>query len=516
MKKFTLILSFIFISCYFHALPIQLSQNSINFGEIEINQTQSAEFYLKNIYHSQQIISISRVLSAIELSDSLITIPTQDSILIQVLFTGNTNIHYESVLIFRNQLNHTPFFLPVSAECKLPNNEYSSTYNLFDNDLKNELFNLINAHISVGYTTAREHMYGSIDNIDGFVECVYTGILVETNGIPDGNIMNCEHTWPQSLGATGIARSDLHHMFPCDPTANNIRGNLPFGEISGNPNWQQGGSKRGYNSQGVLVFEPRDVHKGDVARCMMYFALRYENPFSPFFDNQELILKQWNNNFEVSEKEFNRNLAIEQIQVKKNPFVVHSNFANRIYSISSQTQTPQTINLIYPNTINYENFGHLSIPLFNNGNAIFSISSVTTNSQSIEILNFPQIISSKEVSYIEIDIIPSSEQTHTITINDSYQINLIFTNVNINENTQTLQKYIIYPNPVNSLFYLKQNTVTESIVKIYNIKGQIVKSTLISQQLNPVKMPDNISSGVYFIKIYNEGNVFINKLLFIK
>ena len=49
--------------------------------------------------------------------------------------------------------------------------------------------------------------------------------------------MNTEHTWPQSKGATGAAKSDLHHLFPTDSKANSIRGNHPFGIVTGAVSW---------------------------------------------------------------------------------------------------------------------------------------------------------------------------------------------------------------------------------------------------------------------------------------
>lgn len=59
----------------------------------------------------------------------------------------------------------------------------------------------------LSYDQAREEMYGNIDNIDGFVEGIYTGYkgAIDPNGenprlqAVDVNI-NAEHSWPQSKG----------------------------------------------------------------------------------------------------------------------------------------------------------------------------------------------------------------------------------------------------------------------------------------------------------------------------
>ncbi|MFZ5949312.1 MAG: endonuclease, partial [Candidatus Rifleibacteriota bacterium] len=84
------------------------------------------------------------------------------------------------------------------------------------------------SHTPIGYQTAQDKIFTTLDNRDGWVECVYTGRKLKTSCEPDASNMNVEHTWPQSLGATGIAKSDLHHLFPADSKANGIRGNNPF------------------------------------------------------------------------------------------------------------------------------------------------------------------------------------------------------------------------------------------------------------------------------------------------
>jgi endonuclease I len=127
------------------------------------------------------------------------------------------------------------------------------------------------------YSEATDYMFVNLDKVDGEVECVYTGRKVAvSNDKPDGNDMNTEHTWPQSFGAETIpARCDLNHLFPTDALANTKRGSHPFGEVSGGVDWSSGGSTLGDNADGVTVFEPRDIHKGNVARAMLYFEIRY-------------------------------------------------------------------------------------------------------------------------------------------------------------------------------------------------------------------------------------------------
>ena len=61
---------------------------------------------------------------------------------------------------------------------------------------------------TLGYTHARDTLYGTIDLRDGDqLSCVYSGytITLDTSEDPSTNAynqgINCEHTWPQSMGA---------------------------------------------------------------------------------------------------------------------------------------------------------------------------------------------------------------------------------------------------------------------------------------------------------------------------
>jgi endonuclease I len=204
---------------------------------------------------------------------------------------------------------------------------YPGTEGLKDQALKDRLYDLIKDHNSLGYYTARLKMFSEIDNKDGWVECVYTGFRLQTNGIPDSNVMNTEHTWPQSEGAgSEPARSDLFHLFPTKSDANSKRGNYPFGTVV-NITWSEGGSKLGTDSTGDIVFEPRDVHKGNVARAMFYFSIRYRLSID---NKQEAELRKWHTLDPVDEDEIERCNKINFYQHNRNPFVDWPDFVNRI------------------------------------------------------------------------------------------------------------------------------------------------------------------------------------------
>ncbi len=204
---------------------------------------------------------------------------------------------------------------------------YPGTDGLSNKALKDRLYQLIKDHNSLGYDKARVKMFSEIDNFDGWVECVYTGFKLQTSGVPDSNIMNTEHTWPQSMGADSEpARSDLFHLFPTKSDANSRRGSYPFGTVV-NITWSEGGSKLGTNSKGQTVFEPRDVHKGNVARAMFYFSVRYKLPIDT---DQENELRKWHIQDPVDQNEIDRCNKINVYQNNRNPFVDWPEFVERI------------------------------------------------------------------------------------------------------------------------------------------------------------------------------------------
>jgi deoxyribonuclease I len=184
-------------------------------------------------------------------------------------------------------------------------------------------------HSGLGYDRARDVMYGTVDNYNDSVECVYTGtVLAHTagsTGTPAG--FNAEHTWPQSQGAsTEPARSDLHHLYPTTAGSNNRRSNLPFCEVV-TSTWEEGGSKLGKDSAGNSCFEPRDAHKGNVARSLFYFSVVYEYPISASY---EATLRQWNLQDPPDAKDLERNTRIEAAQRSRNIFVDRPELIARI------------------------------------------------------------------------------------------------------------------------------------------------------------------------------------------
>ncbi|MCB9689681.1 MAG: endonuclease [Alphaproteobacteria bacterium] len=198
---------------------------------------------------------------------------------------------------------------------------YAGAAGLQGNALKNSLRNLTSAQTCSSYDAARDFMFVTLDKHAGYVTGVYTGQQVAVgNSPPDPNVMNTEHTWPQSWGASVIPQKcDLHHLFPSMSTVNSSRGNLPFGNVVTVQDTYQGGSLRGLDNTGTQVFEPRDVHKGNVARAMLYMATRYSYTLTA---SELALYKSWNALDPVDADEIDRTWAIAAEQVLTNPYVV--------------------------------------------------------------------------------------------------------------------------------------------------------------------------------------------------
>ena len=175
----------------------------------------------------------------------------------------------------------------------------------------------------------------------------------------EGDCYNREHLIPQSsFGSRSPMQSDIHHVVPSDGRVNGYRGSYPFGNVN-TPSWTSlNGSKRGTSAMSGYngtVFEPIDEFKGDIARAVLYFAVRYEETVNGYtsFDmfngtNDEVfypwaiaVLLDWHTNVDpVDQRERNRNVAAYAFQNNANPFVDHPEYASMIWSPVTDNEAP--------------------------------------------------------------------------------------------------------------------------------------------------------------------------------
>lgn len=183
--------------------------------------------------------------------------------------------------------------------------------------------------------------------------CVYTGERVMytppfawTPTTP----FSREHTWCQSwMPSTSSLLpeyADQHHLFVVNQNlANAVRSNHPLGEVVNVTSSYLQGSY-GSDASGNLVYEPRESHKGNAARALLYMSLRYNgvngldwtfNRLNNFIlpslseDPQDLqLLLQWHLQDPPDAEEIARNDYIQSIQGNRNPFIDRPTWTNLI------------------------------------------------------------------------------------------------------------------------------------------------------------------------------------------
>lgn len=198
--------------------------------------------------------------------------------------------------------------------------------------------------------------FASKDNGDGTssVFCVYSNYEYEYSGTFAWDVFSREHTFPHSWMPTNPANepverdeyADQHHLFPTHQEgANSVRSNHPLGDVT-NASDTFGEARFGTDAFGNTVFEPRDEHKGDAARAILYMIVRYDdidgydwglNAINDIVvnvrnqDPQDLdLLLAWHNQDPPDQWEFERNDYIQSIQGNRNPFVDHPEYVNYI------------------------------------------------------------------------------------------------------------------------------------------------------------------------------------------
>ncbi len=264
------------------------------------------------------------------LTDTNIFLFPGDTVDLNIGFLPAHNVAHDLPLIVRTSTGFGHVSTKLTGQGEYSKVYYQSTEDKEGAALRTALKSRISSgYNSLGYTTARDNMYGAIDNVNGDVECVYTGRTATFNTRPgaNANSFNTEHTFPQGFFSQNEPmRSDIHHLFPTDVSSNSQRGNDAFGVVS-NPSWSQGGSKSGGGK-----FEPRDIQKGATARAMMYFVLRYQD-YNSFFQGHQALLYSWHKSYTPAPVEIKRNNDIAALQNNRNPFVDYPQLMDRMRAL---------------------------------------------------------------------------------------------------------------------------------------------------------------------------------------
>lgn len=289
-----------------------------------------------------------------------------------------------------------PFLLlTFFIDAQVPSGYYNGTAGLTGYALKSKLHDIIsekniNWHYSdltnyynqtdldiyydhdINNTTILLDMYSEIPTGPDAYE--YTTADLIGSASAEGLGWNREHMMPQSTFYSNYPMySDLFFVIPTDARINQLRSNYPYGISTTLPSGIfhtfTNSSKIGrsaipnYAYTG-RVYEPIDEFKGDVARTLLYFAVRYEGKLGTFrfnnnvnpasdtnpldgteekaFDDAYItMLLQWHAQDPVSQKEIDRNNNVYAIQHNRNPFVDYPQWVDLIWSQTPDTVAPQ-------------------------------------------------------------------------------------------------------------------------------------------------------------------------------
>jgi len=265
--------------------------------------------------------------------------------------------------------------IALNAAAQIPAGYYNSATGT-GYTLKTQLYNIIKGHTDNGYdglyttyqTSDRDYYYendGSIldmysENPNGADPYNFSAGPSQRCGnySHEGDCYNREHTIPQSVfNEAAPMHNDAHFIVPTDGKVNGIRSNYPYGKVGSASYTSQNGSKLGSASNtgyaagySGTVFEPIDEFKGDIARMYFYFATRYQNVVAGYsyamfngtsnqvFNNTFLeILKHWNAQDPVSQREIDRNNAIYARQGNRNPYIDHPEWVQAVWGAMLDT-----------------------------------------------------------------------------------------------------------------------------------------------------------------------------------
>lgn len=235
---------------------------------------------------------------------------------------------------------------------------YDPVYaNLTGEILRAKLAETYKPTVFLDYGVARDTLFSKVHAVHDTLYCVYTNLgiyippgtdptqAVYLNGIANG--INTEHVFPESKGASGVAKSDMHNLFPSKNKVNSDRADKQFRNIPDQETkrWYHLAEelstmpsatvRDNYSESNNDFFEPRESVKGDLARAIFYFYTMYtENALTEdihFFEDQMNVLCEWHNSDPVDAAEWHRNITIAKYQGNLNPFILDCSLVSRAY-----------------------------------------------------------------------------------------------------------------------------------------------------------------------------------------
>ncbi len=233
------------------------------------------------------------------------------------------------------------------------------------NELKTALHSIISGHVDYSYNNAKyllNYCDADPDNSSNVI-LLYTQRSqdADTYGT-GGDYINREHIWAKSHGGFGDIRpmdSDVHNLHPADGSVNELRSNRDFDDVAPEGTEVSEAPGTWYRSD---AWEPSDAVKGQVARAILYMDVRYEGtdgemeleavdgtgtyPKAQHGDLETLL--EWNRQYTPTDFERRRNERIFNMQLNRNPFVDHPEYADLIWGDSEISAIQITGNSLIP------------------------------------------------------------------------------------------------------------------------------------------------------------------------
>jgi len=285
--------------------------------------------------------------------------------------------------------------VPLGAQCTPPTGYYASIDSSSPAALRRTLHARIENHRRVSWSGT----WAALDRADadpnnaGRILDVYRNASYPAAGRGNANY-DREHAWPKSLGfasSTGsnYPETDCHGLFLSTISYNGARGNKMFrtlsasaqewttvgggsGSYPGKSNWTQGSGVTG-------GWETWVDRRGDVARALLYFDVRYDgsqhrggamepdliltDDVARIVGSQSTsnlpvaymgllsVLLEWHRQDPPDARECQRNSVVYQYQGNRNPFIDHPEWVLRLHASSRRDARRAWINEFhYDNT----------------------------------------------------------------------------------------------------------------------------------------------------------------------
>jgi hypothetical protein len=386
-------------------------------------------------------------------------------------------------------------------------------------------------HKTLGYDIARAKMYGDCDNQGSTVTCVYGGYVVaHPSGntatkinLPNGKIINAEHTIPQSFfNEDDPMVSDMCHLFPTYETWNSVRSNFPFSEIpdAQTTQWHlllnaatssiPSSNIGAYSEAKSGTYEPREIQKGNTARAIFYFYTVYEDIMNntynhPITDVASIqTLYNWHIQDPVTAADIARNDCIKTSQGNGNPYIDHPEWVAQAFGCGLSLP----VDLISFEGKNKETHNALTWKTATEKNAQYFLVERKDNDKWTEMGRVKAVGNSAETqNYALDDMNPlplSIYRLKTLDVDGTETVSKIIT-ISRTEKPFTLK---MFPNPAKDFVTFRTNSTENQAftVTITDISGRILIQKNYDITSGGADNHINISAlsnGIYFFTFNN-------------